>query len=75
MFSNLDEDTKAKAEVIMEKERAGTITREEAQTQLKKLGFFSGYMPPSNSPNLNTVSWGASVEYSIRRRTVLEKAE
>jgi hypothetical protein len=28
MFSNLDADTKAKAEDIMEKERAGTITRE-----------------------------------------------
>ncbi|WP_260871796.1 carbohydrate-binding domain-containing protein [Bacillus sp. X1(2014)] len=39
MFSNLDEDTKAQAEDIMEKERAGTITREEAQAQLKELGI------------------------------------
>jgi hypothetical protein len=38
MFSNLDDDTKAKAEDIMEKERAGTITREEAQAQLAELG-------------------------------------
>ncbi|MCS0789061.1 hypothetical protein NX021_12970 [Cytobacillus firmus] len=28
MFSNLDEETRAKAQEIMEKERAGTITRE-----------------------------------------------
>lgn len=34
----LDADTKAKAEDIMEKERAGTITREEAKAQLAKLG-------------------------------------
>ena len=39
MFSNLDEDTRAQAEDIMEKERAGTITREEAQAQLKELGI------------------------------------
>ncbi|MDF2037083.1 carbohydrate-binding domain-containing protein [Cytobacillus oceanisediminis] len=38
MFSNLDEETRAKAQEIMEKERAGTITREEAQTQLAELG-------------------------------------
>jgi hypothetical protein len=39
MFSNLDEDTKAMVQEIMEKERAGTITREEAQAQLKELGI------------------------------------
>ncbi|MEH7747940.1 hypothetical protein V7659_23405 [Neobacillus drentensis] len=39
MFSNLDENTKARAEDIMEKERAGTITREEAQAHLKELGI------------------------------------
>jgi hypothetical protein len=47
MFSNLDDDTKAKAEGIMEKERAGTITREDAQAQLKDLGidFSAGKAP------------------------------
>ena len=39
MFSNLDDATKAKAQAILEKERAGTITREEAQAQLKELGI------------------------------------
>ncbi|WP_040206738.1 carbohydrate-binding domain-containing protein [Neobacillus jeddahensis] len=38
MFSNLDDETKAKAEEIMEQERAGTITREEAQAKLAELG-------------------------------------
>ncbi|MFJ8247980.1 carbohydrate-binding domain-containing protein [Peribacillus asahii] len=39
MFGDLDDETKEKAQAIMEKERAGTITREEAQTQLKELGI------------------------------------
>lgn len=38
MFSNLDEETKAKAQEIMEQERTGTITREEAQAKLADLG-------------------------------------
>ncbi|WP_338449683.1 hypothetical protein R4Z09_26615 [Niallia oryzisoli] len=38
MFSGLDEEAKAKAQEIMEQERAGTITREEAQAQLAELG-------------------------------------
>ncbi|MDM5330005.1 carbohydrate-binding domain-containing protein [Neobacillus sp. CF12] len=45
MFSNLDEATRTKAQEIMEKERAGTITREEAQAQLAELGVdFPGMM-------------------------------
>ncbi|MEC2076321.1 carbohydrate-binding domain-containing protein [Metabacillus fastidiosus] len=39
MFGDLDDETKEKAQAIMEKERAGTITREEAQAQLKELGI------------------------------------
>ncbi|MBO9131527.1 carbohydrate-binding domain-containing protein [Bacillus sp. 165] len=47
MFSNLDDETKAKVEEIMEKEREGTITREEAQAQLKELGVeFPGSKRP-----------------------------
>ncbi|TDL71221.1 carbohydrate-binding domain-containing protein [Rhodococcus qingshengii] len=47
MFSNLDDETKAKAQEIMEKERAGTITREEAQAQLEELGIeFGGGQRP-----------------------------
>ncbi|WP_445506508.1 hypothetical protein [Niallia sp. 03190] len=38
LFANLDDATKAKAQAILEKEKAGTITHEEAKTQLKKLG-------------------------------------
>ncbi|MFL0363316.1 hypothetical protein ACH0BF_09850 [Pseudobacillus sp. 179-B 2D1 NHS] len=38
LFANLDQATKKKTEAIMEKERAGTITREEAHVQLEKLG-------------------------------------
>ncbi|OCA92312.1 hypothetical protein [Pseudobacillus wudalianchiensis] len=38
MLANLDAATKKKAEAIMEKERAGTMTREEARTQLEELG-------------------------------------
>jgi hypothetical protein len=37
-LANLDEATKAKAQAIFEKEKAGTITREEAKTQLSALG-------------------------------------
>jgi hypothetical protein len=37
-FANLDEATKTKAEAIVEKEKAGTITQEEAKTQLEALG-------------------------------------
>lgn len=45
MFSNLDEETRTKAQEIMEKERAGTITREEAQAQLSELGIDFGGRP------------------------------
>lgn len=38
LFADLDADTKAKAEAIMDKMKAGTLTFEEAQTQLKELG-------------------------------------
>lgn len=38
MFANLDEETKAKAEVIVDKKKAGEITEEEAKTQLEALG-------------------------------------
>ncbi|MCI2255737.1 hypothetical protein L2D08_15300 [Domibacillus sp. PGB-M46] len=38
LFADLDADTKAKAEVIMVKMKADTITFDEAQTQLKELG-------------------------------------
>jgi hypothetical protein len=38
LFANLDDATKAKAEAIMENEKAGTITKEEAKTQLEALG-------------------------------------
>jgi len=39
MFGDLDDETKEKMQAIMEKERAGTITSEEAQAQLKELGI------------------------------------
>jgi len=39
MFGDLDDETKEKLQAIMEKERAGTITSEEAQAQLKELGI------------------------------------
>lgn len=39
MFGNLDEETRVKVQEIMEKERAGTITREEAQEQISELGI------------------------------------
>ncbi|MEH6991455.1 carbohydrate-binding domain-containing protein [Neobacillus drentensis] len=45
MFSNLDEESRTKAQEIMEKERAGTITREEAQAQLAELGVEFGGRP------------------------------
>ena len=35
-FAGLDEETKSKVQTIMEEQKAGTITREEAQTQLAK---------------------------------------
>lgn len=38
MFTGLDDETKEKAESIMEQERNCTITREEAQEQLAELG-------------------------------------
>jgi len=38
MFPTLDEETRAKMQAIMEQERAGTITREEAEKQLAELG-------------------------------------
>ena len=38
LFADLDADTKAKAEAIMDKVKADTLTFEEAQTQLKDLG-------------------------------------
>jgi ribonuclease BN (tRNA processing enzyme) len=37
-FANLDDETKAKAEAIIEKEKAGTITHEEAKAELQELG-------------------------------------
>jgi hypothetical protein len=45
MFSNLDEETRTKVQEIMEKERTGTITREEAQAQLAELGVEFGGRP------------------------------
>ncbi|WP_458414788.1 carbohydrate-binding domain-containing protein [Schinkia sp. CFF1] len=38
MFKNLDEATREKVKTIMEQERAGTITREEAQKKMAELG-------------------------------------
>ncbi len=38
MFSDLDDETRQKAQSIMEQERNGTITQEEAQEQLAELG-------------------------------------
>jgi hypothetical protein len=37
-LSNLDEASKAKAQAIFEKEKAGTLTHDEAKTQLEALG-------------------------------------
>lgn len=45
MLSNLDEETRTKVQEIMEKERAGTITREDAQAQLAELGVEFGGRP------------------------------
>lgn len=39
MFADLDEATLEKVQTIMEQQRAGTITREEAQSQLAELGI------------------------------------
>ncbi len=39
MFADLDDETREKAEAIMQKQREGTITREEAQAQLAELGI------------------------------------
>lgn len=38
MFSNLDEETRQKVQSIMEQERNGVITQEEAQAQMEELG-------------------------------------
>ena len=38
LFAGLDEDVKAKAEAILNQEKADTLTREEAQAQLEDLG-------------------------------------
>lgn len=45
MFSNLDEETRAKVEEIMSAMREGTITREEAEAQLAELGVEIQSMP------------------------------
>nr|WP_106782676.1 hypothetical protein [Lysinibacillus timonensis] len=37
-LANLDDETKEQAQAILDQEQAGTITREEAQTQLAELG-------------------------------------
>lgn len=39
MFGNLDEATREKVQAIMEKERSGSMTHEEAQSALKDLGI------------------------------------
>ncbi|WP_186579560.1 carbohydrate-binding domain-containing protein [Aquibacillus kalidii] len=38
MFDNLDDETREKVEAIMQQQREGTITQEEAQQQLEDLG-------------------------------------
>ena len=38
-FANLDDATKEKVKAIFDQERAGTLTREEAKTQLEALGI------------------------------------
>ncbi|WP_226528098.1 carbohydrate-binding domain-containing protein [Metabacillus niabensis] len=47
MFSDLDEETRQKMQEIMEQQRNGTITQEEAQEQLKELGI---EMPERGAP-------------------------
>lgn len=47
MFSDLDEETRQKMQEIMEQQRNGTITQEEAQEQLKELGI---EMPERSAP-------------------------
>ncbi|MGD6943191.1 hypothetical protein ACQCT6_14325 [Cytobacillus gottheilii] len=39
LFGDLDEETQQKVQEIMEQEQGGTITREEAQSQLAELGI------------------------------------
>jgi len=39
MFGDLDEATREKVQAIMEKERSGSITHEEAESALKDLGI------------------------------------
>ncbi len=39
MIGNLDEETMVKVQAIMEQERAGTITKEQAQEQMAELGL------------------------------------
>ncbi len=39
MFSELDEETKEKVEAIMNQQREGSISFEEAQAQLVELGI------------------------------------
>ncbi|MCM3441856.1 carbohydrate-binding domain-containing protein [Metabacillus halosaccharovorans] len=47
MFSDLDEETRQKMQEIMEQQRNGTITQEEAQEQLAELGV---EMPERGTP-------------------------
>ena len=49
MFPNLDEEKSAKVKSIMDQQREGTITEEEAQKQLDELGV---EIPPRRDPNI-----------------------
>lgn len=51
MFSDLDEATREKVQSIMEQQREGTITQEEAQKQLAKLGV--EFPQRGDQPNQN----------------------
>ncbi|MFV2050390.1 carbohydrate-binding domain-containing protein [Metabacillus litoralis] len=51
MFADMDEETREKVEAIMEKQRSGEITQEEAQAQLEELGVEIPIM--SERPQMN----------------------
>ncbi|MEM1504413.1 hypothetical protein RG959_13445 [Domibacillus sp. 8LH] len=75
LFTDLDADTKVKAEAIMDKVKAGTITFEEAQTQLKELGVTLPERAEKDNDQVADLLAGLDADAKAKAQDLIDQAE
>ncbi|MCG3085403.1 MULTISPECIES: hypothetical protein [unclassified Anoxybacillus] len=71
LLANLDENTKAKAQAIFEKQKAGEITREQARQQLEALGISF----PKKGDKLNELLTNLDENTKAKAQELIEEAK